>query len=284
MDARFYNSEDIDVERLAKDLVNAYVMQGYQAQYIGNRDQMLVQIKKGGDFEAIIGMQAALSLTIQRTTGGVLAMIGQQRWIDKAAVGAVGVVALPILWPLALTAGVGALRQASLGNQVLNMVDGLVRQQKPEVGIGPVPAYLMSQVQQQMSQQPPAQTPMYVPSGQPHPAPAPAPFPGPGGLRCSNCNTPYEPGDTFCTGCGRPLAQPRQYCSKCNAELKPGIAFCPRCGASTYHPAQQPQPAPPPTPAPRPTVTYTPAAPPQPAPAAQIPQTPPQPQRPPTPV
>src|SRR5437899_3361456 len=159
MDARFYNSEDIDIERLARDMVNAYMAQGYQAQSIGNKDQMLVQLKKGGDFEAIIGMQAALSLTIQKTAGGVLAMIGQQRWIDKAAVGAVGIVALPILWPLAVTAGVGALRQASLGNQALNMVDGLVRQQVPEAQAGPVPYNVMPQVQQNYTP-----TPVYTPS------------------------------------------------------------------------------------------------------------------------
>src|SRR5579883_652800 len=86
MDARFYNSEEIDIGRLATDLVNLYLAQGYQAQQIGSKDQILVQLKKGGDFEAIIGMQAALSLTLQRTAGGVLALIGQQRWIDKAAV------------------------------------------------------------------------------------------------------------------------------------------------------------------------------------------------------
>lgn len=143
MDARFYNSEEIDIQRLANDLVNAYLAQGYQAQQIGNNDQVLVQLKKGGDFEAIIGMQAALSVTLQRTSGGVLAMIGQQRWLDKAAVGAVGIVALPVLWPLALTAGVGAIRQASLGNQALNMVDGLVRQQRPGIVAGPIPYQLM---------------------------------------------------------------------------------------------------------------------------------------------
>src|SRR5437660_3554134 len=163
MDARFYNSEEIDIGRLATDLVNLYLAQGYQAQQVGSKDQILVQLKKGGDFEAIIGMQAALSLTLQRTTGGVLAMIGQQRWIDKAAVGAVGIVALPVLWPLALTAGVGALRQASLGNQVLNMVDGLVRQQQPNVQVGPIPVHIMPQVQQQWAPPPYGSTPTYTP-------------------------------------------------------------------------------------------------------------------------
>ncbi|MBO0792667.1 MAG: zinc ribbon domain-containing protein, partial [Ktedonobacteraceae bacterium] len=284
MDARFYNSEDIDIERLAKDLVNAYISQGYQAQDIGNKDQMMVQIKKGGDFEAIIGMQAALSVNLQRTTGGVVATIGQQRWIDKAAVGAVGVVALPFLWPLALTAGVGALRQASLGNQALNMVDGLVRQQKPGIAVGPVPYNLMPQMQQ-----PPEQPPYYTPPApSAPPRPAPAPMPMPGGLRCTSCNTPYEPGDTFCSGCGRPLAQPHQYCSKCNSEIKPGASFCPRCGSSTFHTVMSP-PAPTPAAPSAPKVTYTPPAP-APStytPPSQNPSTPvytPPPQKPPTPV
>ena len=77
MDARFYNSDDIDIERLALDLVKAYQAQGYSAQNIGDQNQMLVQLKKGGDFEAILGMQAALSLSIQRTAGGVLAISRQ---------------------------------------------------------------------------------------------------------------------------------------------------------------------------------------------------------------
>ncbi|MBV9230014.1 MAG: FHA domain-containing protein [Chloroflexi bacterium] len=275
MDARFYNSEEIDIERLAIDLVNVYIAQGYQAQQLGNKDQMLVQLKKGGDFEAIIGMQAALSLTIQRTTGGVLAMIGQQRWIDKAAIGAVGIVALPVLWPLAITAGVGALRQASLGNQLLNVVDGLVRQQRPGIQAGPIPYQIMPQIQQQWAPPPYSPTPAYIPPPQvvvsqlppvPRELPAPAPVvsspPAAEKLRCSNCNTPYEPGDTFCSGCGRSLTPPRLYCSNCNSEIKPGTSFCPKCGASTFQTfsaaAQQTMPKPQMPPVqPTPTVTYT---------------------------
>src|SRR5579885_1473344 len=272
MDARFYNSEEIDIGRLATDLVNLYLAQGYQAQQIGSKDQILVQLKKGGDFEAIIGMQAALSLTLQRTAGGVLALIGQQRWIDKAAVGAVGIVALPVLWPLALTAGVGALRQASLGNQVLNMVDGLVRQQQPNVQVGPIPVHLMPQVQQQWAPPPYGSAPAYTP---PPTYTPPQPPPAPAKLRCSSCNTPYEAGDTFCSGCGRSLTPARQQCPSCQAELKPGASFCQKCGASTFQtsqPGQQTRQAPPtsvptytppPPPSRPPTPVYTPPAQPQ---------------------
>ena len=139
MDARFYNSEKLDVERLTKDLENVYRLQGYQVQQLGSNEQKLVQLKKGGDLEALVGLQAALTVTIQRTSGGILVMVGQQKWIDKAAVGVVGF-AFPPLWPLTITAGIGALRQIGISGQVMNIVDGLIRQQQPDVQAGPAPA------------------------------------------------------------------------------------------------------------------------------------------------
>jgi ribosomal protein L40E len=284
MDARFYASQEINIPRLATDLENVYRAKGYQTQQFGNADQTLVQLKKGGDFEAIIGMQAALSVTLQRTSGGVLAMIGQQRWLDKAAVGAVGIIALPVLWPLALTAGVGAVRQASLANEVLNVVDGLVRQQQPGIQIGPIPPSVLPQVQQQWA---PPGSPAY---GPPYASPVPTPAPGSpsyvppyvpsvpvapqvpptqaGGLRCPTCNTPYEPGDTFCSGCGRSL---KLLCPNCKAELKPDASFCPKCGTSTFQtrtqsvrPAASPAPS---RPAPSPAAPTLPAQPLPPAPS-----------------
>ncbi len=254
MDARFYNSDEIDIERLSQDLMNVYNAQGYQTQQIGTKDQMLVQIKKGGDLEALVGLQAALSLTLQRTSGGTLAMIGQQKWLDKAAVGAVGIIGFAFLWPLALTAGAGALRQASLGNQVLNVVDGLVRQQRPNVQAGPVPAQFMPQAQQQWGTPPPQQMPYYTPPAQQQPQPPPMYAPpqptvqpmqaaqpvAPVQLRCSHCNTPYEPGDTFCSGCGRSLTPAKVYCANCHAEIKPGMSFCANCGSSTFEQTVKP--------------------------------------------
>jgi len=138
MDARFYSSNNLNIERLATDLEHFFRGQGYRVQQIGNNEQMMVQLKKGGEFEAIIGMQAALTVTIQHSTGGIMVAVGQQKWMDKAAVGVVGF-AIPALWPLLFTAGVGAVRQAGLANQVMNILDGLVRQQQPDVKTGPVP-------------------------------------------------------------------------------------------------------------------------------------------------
>jgi hypothetical protein len=274
MDARFYNSEEIDLERLANDIENMYRMQGYEVQQVGNKDQMMVQLKKGGDLVMLIGLQAALSVILQHTAGGTIAMIGQQKWLDKAAVGAAGLVFAPVLWPLMITAGAGAVRQASLGNQVLNVVDGMIRQQYPRVQVGPVPVQIMPQLQQQWA--PPSSVPVYMPS-----VPQYVPSTARGALRCPDCNTPYEEGDTFCSGCGRSLAPKKTLCPNCKAEIKPGLAFCPNCGSSTFQaqPAtQQAIPAAPTYTPPAPT--YTPPAPKQPAPQPK-PYVPPVPQQPP---
>jgi FHA domain/Double zinc ribbon len=251
MDARFYNADDIDIEQIANNLENIYRAQGFQAQHVGNKDQVMVQLKKGSDFEALIGLQAALSVILQRSGGGVLAMIGQQKWIDKAAVGAVGIIAAPILWPLMITAGAGAIRQASLGNQVLNVVDGLVRQQKPEIQIGPVPVQIMPQVQQQWAPPPPQYlpppqqyvppTPVYMPPPQVVDA-QPTPAPSVKQLHCPNCNTPYQPGDTFCSGCGKSLVT---LCPNCKSEVTEDASFCPKCGATIFQPSTSTQAAPP---------------------------------------
>src|SRR5437588_714526 len=245
MDARFYNSDEIDIEQLANNLENIYRAQSYQVQQVGNRDQVMVQLKKGSDFEALIGMQAALSVILQRSGGGVIAMIGQQKWMDKAAVGAVGIIAAPVLWPLIITAGGGAVRQVGLGNQAMDVVDGLVRQQRPDIQSGPETMQIMTQIEQQWA--PP--TPQYLPPPQqynPSPQynqPAPVytppqvvdaqsvPAPSSKRLRCPSCNTPYEPGDTFCTGCGKSLVT---LCPNCKTEIKDNTSFCPKCGASVY--------------------------------------------------
>lgn len=138
MDARLYNTTNLDFERLATDLENFLRAQGYTVQHLGNNEQMMVQLKKGSDLEALLGMQAALTITLQKSHGGVMVGAGQQRWIDKAAVGAVGF-AFPGLWPLLVTAGIGAVRQAELANRVLVIVDGLVRQQQPDVTASSTP-------------------------------------------------------------------------------------------------------------------------------------------------
>jgi ribosomal protein L40E len=211
MTARFYNDPRINIESIAAELEHMFVRQGYQVQHFGNIDQMSVQMKKGGDLVAIIGMQTALTVTMTRSPKGMLAMIGQQKWVDKAVVGAVGLVAAPILWPLAITAGVGAIQQVNLGNQVMNAVDMLVRQQNPNVQAGPVPPEMM---------------PQYQRAGAP---------PASNKVACANCQALNDAGDSYCMRCGHALASQepqKKLCPNCSAEAKPGATFCTKCGTS----------------------------------------------------
>src|SRR5258708_4901351 len=130
MNARFYRSDNLNIERLATDLEQFFRGQGYVVQHLGNNDQMMVQLKKGGEFEAIVGMQAALTVTLQRNSGGISIAVGQQKWIDKAAVGVVGF-AIPVLWPLLFTAGQGAVPQVRPGHPRLTLDHGVGHPPQP---------------------------------------------------------------------------------------------------------------------------------------------------------
>jgi hypothetical protein len=148
---------------------------------------------------------------------------------DKAVVGAVGLVAAPVLWPLMITAGVGALQQANLGTQVMNTLDMLIREQNPNVQFGPIPPEMM---------------PQYGQPGAPYAYPPPlwqrwtswarpgAPF---NRVICANCQTANEVGDSYCMQCGHALTSPeapKKLCPNCGAEMKPEAAFCTKCGTS----------------------------------------------------
>lgn len=220
MDTRFYRSSGLDIERIARDLEGLYLSQDYQVQHFGNKDHMVVQLKMGSDFEAIIGMQAALTVTLQRFPRGVVATVGQQQWIDKAAAGAIGML---LLWPLAVTAGVGAIRQASLESQLFSMLDTVVLRQRADVNIGPVPPDMKAQAQQQAP-----------PSFYENPAPGQrsrhGSTSGTGSRECSNCGELYDSEDLYCSRCGKPLASPKKPCPECKAEIKSDATFCTKCG------------------------------------------------------
>jgi hypothetical protein len=210
METRYYQAQGVNIERLAADLDRAYAGQGFQTQHFGNADAMTVQMKKGGDLAALVGLQSALTVVMQRSPDGLHVMIGQQRWVEKAAVGEVGFF-IPVLWPLMFTAGVGVVIQASLGSQVMNTLDTLVHQQSPNAQRGPTPSF-MGPFQRS--------APAYAPTSS---------------LVCQNCQAANEPDDKFCMQCGQPLTAPtaeKGHCANCGAEMKSNAAFCTKCGTA----------------------------------------------------
>ncbi|GHO72576.1 hypothetical protein KSD_03470 [Ktedonobacter sp. SOSP1-85] len=207
MENRFYPLPQLDLERLARDLEGQFSHQGYQVQHFGTREQIAVQIRKGGEIEGLVGLQAALTVSLQRVQGGVTASIGEHQWLDKAAVGAIGMF---FLWPLMITAGAGLIRQAGLETQIYNALDAAVYHQ---TGRGPQP-----QGAQQRQ-------------GAPQPSARPA---QPQQVPCPQCQALNDADDAFCSYCGKSLqqAQPQapKQCEQCGAQLKPDAAFCAKCG------------------------------------------------------
>ena len=230
MSSRLYHDPRINIETVATELEHMFISQGYQVQHFGNSDQIAVQMRKGGDIVAIIGMQTALTVTLKQSPRGILTMIGNQKWVDKAIVGGVGLIFSPILWPLMITAGVGTIQQVNLDNQVMNALDTLIRKQNPEAQFGPIPPEMM---------------PPYEQSGAPH-ASTPPPWQRwtswtwPGGTHsnkviCANCQTPNEVGDSYCMQCGHALTPPepeKKLCPNCGAETRMSATFCTKCGTS----------------------------------------------------
>ena len=56
METRYYQAEGVNIERLAVELARMFSAQGYQAQHFGNRDYMTVQLKRGNELLAMVGL------------------------------------------------------------------------------------------------------------------------------------------------------------------------------------------------------------------------------------
>ncbi len=218
MDQARYYPGTFDVNSLAMQLASNLQLRAYQAQWFGSGNQMMVQVRKGSDAGKVLGMQAALTVMLTQHPTGLLVTIGQQRWVDKAAVAGIGVVgAAFFLWPLLIPAAVGAVRQSSLPSEVLSLLDTLVLQQNPMAFPAPVPVFLMPQVQ--MAYQNPTPAPTVIPQ-----------------VLCPACNQPNNTGATYCQHCGTAL----------DASAATTVAQTPPAAASA--PPVSPPPAPKPAP------------------------------------
>ena len=97
METRFYQTQDLDLQRIAQALVLEYQSQGYEAQQFGDFNQMHVQLKKESALRTITGFNKALGISLQRVNGGTLVRVGAQDWMDQIVVGAVGLAVHPLL-------------------------------------------------------------------------------------------------------------------------------------------------------------------------------------------
>ena len=136
METRFYQTQELDLQRIAQALVLEYQAHGFEAQQFGTPEQVLVQLKKESTLRAITGFNKALGISLQKVSGGTLVRVGAQDWVDQIAVGVVGLA----LHPLLITAAVGAVTQENVVHDVLNFIDRQIREQQPNAQMGVPPA------------------------------------------------------------------------------------------------------------------------------------------------
>lgn len=97
------NSQDFDTQQIQAD-----------------QDSVLLQVKKRGTWRDYVGMSTSLNIVFHPCEDDTLTVeIGAGKWIDKAAV---GTVSLFILWPLAITAGIGAWEQMQMPEKIFDYI------------------------------------------------------------------------------------------------------------------------------------------------------------------
>jgi hypothetical protein len=88
---------------------------------------VLIQIEKRGGWRKVVGMSTALNIVFRQVENTVNVEIKAGRWLDKAAA---GTVSLFILWPLAVTAGIGAWRQTKMPERIFGHIATFIEQQE----------------------------------------------------------------------------------------------------------------------------------------------------------
>jgi len=118
--SRRYMCPEEDALRLIQDVKTWLDSQGFDTQQVSADDQsLLVQIKKRGNWRDLVGMATSLNILFHHTEDTLTVEIGAGKWVDKAAV---GTVSLFILWPLAITAGMGAWEQMKMPDRIFDFV------------------------------------------------------------------------------------------------------------------------------------------------------------------
>jgi hypothetical protein len=119
--SRRYGCSSDDLPRVIGDVRGWLNSQDFDTQQVKtDSDDILLQVKKRGSWRDLVGMATSLNVVFHPGEDDTLTVeIGAGKWIDKAAV---GTVSLLILWPLAITAGIGAWEQMNLPDKIFDYV------------------------------------------------------------------------------------------------------------------------------------------------------------------
>jgi len=123
-------SRDLDTNGLAKKLERTFGDEGYKVQEIGGGDDIAVQIKKESTARAVVGLQQAITVRMQKQGSQTKVSVGQAKWADKVGVEAIGAIAF---WPLMIPATWGVYKQHTLPQKVIDVVNDYASSNVPNV-------------------------------------------------------------------------------------------------------------------------------------------------------
>lgn len=92
---------------------------GMEVQSVATPNGYLIQAAQADTLRTLSGMK--LATTVELTVNGTQlnVTLGEGQWADKLGAGAVGIF---LLWPLAVTAGIGAYKQKKLPSEIFEVV------------------------------------------------------------------------------------------------------------------------------------------------------------------
>jgi|SRR6185369_15285593 len=196
MQSKLYPVTDLDVVALLTELENFFKMQGHQVQVLQIGQGHVIQAQKETTFSTLTGQSSAMTIKIMTEPNGTRVEVGSSKWIDKAAVGVIGYVFMPVLaiFPL-----IGAYNQMKLGEDAWRIVNAFMSRNQTQSG-GPQQPHSWAYQNSQNSLQ-----------------------------KCPACGSSLSAQAAFCSSCGAKTS-PMPVCKKCNTTNQPGARFCSGCG------------------------------------------------------
>lgn len=123
---RTYSCRPDDLRPLVRDVDAWLESLNFESQEMTTEDKgTLLQVRKKGTWRNFVGMATALNILFRQHGDVVEVEVGSGQWLDKAAVGAVSIF---VLWPLAVTAGIGAWEQMKMPQKVFTYIGTKARQ------------------------------------------------------------------------------------------------------------------------------------------------------------
>lgn len=190
-ESRVFMLNGTDVQKIVTRLEGFFrTEKGMEVQRSETTEGYVIQASQPKDgWKTLTGMR--LAVTVQMTVMGnqLNVNISEGQWSDKIGAGAVG---LFIAWPLAITAGMGALKQKKLPGEVFQVIENTI-----------------------------------IAGGQPVVVTGADQTVAAGMIVCPNCKTQLSADSKFCDRCGTRLGRK---CPNCGADVKHNSVFCSECG------------------------------------------------------